>query len=229
MPFKFNPFTRKFDYYEIGVDQFIELTDTPNSYSGQAGKLNRVNAAENALEFVTPNSVALTKGWELVELKEITTATQFVDFTGLDGNTDIFYMLVWAIRNGATTASNYFLQPNGTAVSTTDLHVYADWNGTTASAVASHATRTNGFILGYFDPNLEDIGWGVLYAKTGMRRKLSINEGCELSTGDPRWARSGWVSIWNETTTNITSLRVWADQANGLGVNTKIALFKLRS
>jgi len=34
-----------------GVDTFLELTDTPSSYAGQAGKFARVNSAENALEF----------------------------------------------------------------------------------------------------------------------------------------------------------------------------------
>jgi len=36
-----------------GVDQFTELTDVPNSYSGQGGKYVRVNAGATALEFVT--------------------------------------------------------------------------------------------------------------------------------------------------------------------------------
>lgn len=36
-----------------GSSSFIELTDTPGSYSGQAGKYVRVNSSENALEFTT--------------------------------------------------------------------------------------------------------------------------------------------------------------------------------
>lgn len=36
-----------------GSITFTELTDTPNSYSGQAGKYVRVNSSENALEFTT--------------------------------------------------------------------------------------------------------------------------------------------------------------------------------
>jgi hypothetical protein len=34
-----------------GVDTFLELTDTPNAYSGQALKAVRVNAAETGVEF----------------------------------------------------------------------------------------------------------------------------------------------------------------------------------
>lgn len=36
-----------------GASTFLELTDTPDSYSGQAGKYPKVNAGETALEFTT--------------------------------------------------------------------------------------------------------------------------------------------------------------------------------
>lgn len=35
-----------------GVSSFLELTDTPDSYEGNAGKVPRVNSAEDALEWV---------------------------------------------------------------------------------------------------------------------------------------------------------------------------------
>ena len=35
----------------VSMTQFVELTDTPNSYSGQAGKLATVNGTEDGLEF----------------------------------------------------------------------------------------------------------------------------------------------------------------------------------
>lgn len=42
-----------------GVEAFIELSDTPNSYSGQAGKIVGVNFAESGLEFIEQAST----GW----------------------------------------------------------------------------------------------------------------------------------------------------------------------
>lgn len=36
-----------------GVDYFIDLLDTPSSFTGQAGKVVAVNSSENALEFIT--------------------------------------------------------------------------------------------------------------------------------------------------------------------------------
>lgn len=37
-----------------GIDTWLELTDTPGAYTGQAGKYTKVNAGETALEFGTP-------------------------------------------------------------------------------------------------------------------------------------------------------------------------------
>lgn len=39
-----------------GVDKFIELSDAPHAYTGQAGKSVRVNAGANGLEFFTPSA-----------------------------------------------------------------------------------------------------------------------------------------------------------------------------
>lgn len=43
-----------------GVTTFLDLTDTPNSFAGQAGKLVRVNVGETALEFLTVPYVLTT-------------------------------------------------------------------------------------------------------------------------------------------------------------------------
>jgi len=40
-----------------GVRQFIDLVDTPTSFSGEASKLAQVKADESGLEFVTPQSI----------------------------------------------------------------------------------------------------------------------------------------------------------------------------
>lgn len=44
--------TFEIDTNQPGVSNFIGLTDTPSSYSGQTGKTVQVNAGETALEFV---------------------------------------------------------------------------------------------------------------------------------------------------------------------------------
>lgn len=45
---------------ESGVQEFIELSDAPSSYTGQAGKIVGVKSDETGLEFITNSS---TSGW----------------------------------------------------------------------------------------------------------------------------------------------------------------------
>ena len=71
-----------------GGGAFLDLSDTPSSYSGQAGKAPKVNSAENALEFarflLAPTGTAewenrTYQGWEL-----LTTATEYTVGSGQD-------------------------------------------------------------------------------------------------------------------------------------------------
>jgi len=71
-----------------GAGSFLDLSDTPSSYEGQAGKAPRVDSAENALEFarflLSPTGTAEWKnrsyqGWEL-----LTQATTYTVGTGGD-------------------------------------------------------------------------------------------------------------------------------------------------
>jgi len=41
----------------VDIDEFLELTDTPATYSGQGDKTVKVNVGETALEFVTPTNI----------------------------------------------------------------------------------------------------------------------------------------------------------------------------
>lgn len=49
-------------WHQVGVSEFLQLSDTPNSYSGAAGDLVRVNAGGTALEFETLSTLIDTIG-----------------------------------------------------------------------------------------------------------------------------------------------------------------------
>ena len=69
--------------------KFIELTDTPNSYNGQAGKIVVVNEEENAVEFIEylPQNINV--------VNDYTTLVNVVNnFTVFDINTQMFYTYV---------------------------------------------------------------------------------------------------------------------------------------
>ncbi len=48
-----------FDSFKTLAQSFLGLSDTPDSYTGQAGKFVRVKSDESSLEFVTGNSAVV--------------------------------------------------------------------------------------------------------------------------------------------------------------------------
>jgi len=67
-----------------GSSTFIGSTDTPSAYTGEAGKIPRVNDAEDALEFITQPNGALGGYQERLtyNANDSTTSTSFVDMVG---------------------------------------------------------------------------------------------------------------------------------------------------
>jgi hypothetical protein len=59
-----------------GTDTFLELTDTPSSYSGQAGKLVAVNSGATALEFIPAGSAASIPGVKFLLHSDETASTE---------------------------------------------------------------------------------------------------------------------------------------------------------
>jgi len=108
------------------IDEFIELIDTPNSYSGQAGKTLRVNTAETGLEFA-PFPAG---DWKVIAYVEVTTNVDYVDFTGLDINTDKFYILFAAVKNPLTSNLRYYIFVEGDYTPTNYYTQYLAGQGT---------------------------------------------------------------------------------------------------
>ncbi len=196
-----------------GAGSFLDLSDTPSSYVGQAGKFAKVNAAENALEFIS--------GW--AKIAEIIPGSDvdYVDFTGLDINTDKFYMLFTSIKNPLATSiwaylfveadytsSNYYMQ-RFTASDTTVSAARYNWPGlswippTDRSFQITFITRDPD---GYFRFNL------VNNRYTGSNIELENSAGSKTAP-----------------VTNITQLRIAATTASGIGAGSIFILCKPRS
>jgi len=130
---------------------FLDLLDTPNSYSGQATKIVRVNAGATALEFVDPTFLALTDtpssftgaGSKLVKVNSGATALEFVAVPALP------YLLSFDAP-GVPTASmvvfhHVFTQAVSFVASLTDSYVKA---GTAATAQTDFDLKKNGSSIG---------------------------------------------------------------------------------
>lgn len=158
--------------------------------------------------------------------QEIAAGTQTVNFTGLVGDTEKLYRLMFVIENDYAGNVQYTLRPNGAApANQLTVTLYgtgaAAGSGTTADMRVADGTSAQDALIGiyYF--------WG---SKVGPASGATIRRGIG---GYARLeaATSGQVEIrglsWNDTATAITSLRVYADQANGIGADSTLWLDRL--
>ena len=96
-------FTGGWDFVEGELTSFLKLSDTPSSFTGQAGKIAQVNSASNAIEFVdkpagdgsstflglsdTPSAFT-SQGGKLLGVNSGATALEFVDKPQGEGGDD---------------------------------------------------------------------------------------------------------------------------------------------
>ena len=158
--------------------------------------------------------------WEVVSEVNIGSAVDYVDFTGLDGNTDKFYELFLTITNPEAAAS-FFLFVNGDTTVTNYYEQYLDANGTTVVAGRSNdptvayaaiGERTMARVTITRDPDGYFKYLCLMSYKTGSAVILQSRAG----------SKTGTVA-------NITSLRVASSVAGAIGVGSNLLLCKPRT
>jgi hypothetical protein len=170
---------------------------------------------------LTPNKIEGT--WERIYSNTITSATSSFSITGLEGNTDVIYRLVTRIISDDVSTPTYrFYLSNDT----TD----ANYGRQNLQAIVSTiiAPRANNYIFfGYADAsgqiNMADT---LIYAKSGYNRIFLLNNVCQISgTRVRRVFICG--GVWNDSSTELTSIDLTCDTAGGFGVGSNIELYRL--
>jgi hypothetical protein len=197
-------------------DYFTDLLDVPHSYQGQAGKVLKVKQTEDGLEF----GEAPAGKWVVVAEVNVGANCDYVDFTGLDINTDKQYILFVVLKNPQTSNSDYWLYVEGNYTNTNYYSQYIYGSGTTLNV---------GRITGAY----------IATAPAGDRTRATawINRDAD---GYPRWnvmeCRSPGSTVAIQqlavtktaTVTNITSIRISASVAGGIGTGSYLLLCKAR-
>jgi len=162
----------------------------------------------------------LGKAFEKVAEVEVSSDCDYVDFTGLDGNSAWFYVLFATIKNPTASGSAYHLYVNGDTTDTNYYCQYITGNGTNVTPA-----RVNEPIIGYVPAGnrVYDIvniskdpdGYFRYYVNTNRYSSSSIQ--VQIQAG-----------VKTATIDNITSLRVQANVSNAIGAGSKFILFKAR-
>ncbi len=163
---------------------------------------------------------------ELVEVIEVTGSdVQDVDFTGLDGDVDKFYILNGAVIHGDTpNAMEIELHPNLTDPTTSETSGYL----VSGSAVVS------GFNTA-----------GLMYVAAATLDRISFTTFIDAESGKDRVVNSEvhlyadpfsgtqfkitQGGIWDNSADNITGLRIHASIASSIGVGSKFTLWKRKA
>ena len=150
-----------------------------------------------------------------------------IEFTGLNGDTDVIYLIrayivatttaleIYAIFNNDSATANYgwqYLIGYGSAVG---AGRFTTWDGISLTYTGSHTTTSN---LAYSE--------SIIYAKTGNER---------LTIDKHSWGGGTLISdialyggIWNNTTSTITSIKIYGSAVNAMGAGTNIQLWARR-
>lgn len=202
-----------------GAGSFLDLSDTPSSYSGKAGKVPKVNITETALEFAA-------RGWELLAEHVFGSPAISHTINSLDGNSDVVYLLncLWVYNDtGGTTISLY---PNGDT--NTDNYRRQMLQAYGANVAGQWSDSIAGFYVGYLSVG-STISWvpGMfLYAKSGTRRAIQGFRHTDYITSLSAGVWHSFLGVWTNTADNITSLLFQANQSNGIGAGSRIQLFR---
>lgn len=159
--------------------------------------------------------------WELIAEVTATSSIDYVDFTGLDINSDKMYVLLLSLTNPYGTGTDYYLLVEG---DTNIANYYVQGLGADGTTITSG--RSNSAYV-TCAPGNERTVTVVFLGKdpANYSRAFSL---CNRRTGG-----NVDINIFAQThavqTSNITSVRIIGSNSNGIGANSYIALFRVRT
>ncbi len=161
--------------------------------------------------------------WQVEYKNILTSSATSVTISGLTGNIAEEYMLICKFVNDYAGSVTYLLRPNNDTGSN-----YGDqyMGGIDTSVVAGRTNSRTGLYLGACTgQNFISQTRLLLYAKSGHIR-VGIVLPAEGVNGTTIYAMMSFGLSWTNAADEITSLVVFADQTDGLGVGTEIILYK---
>lgn len=163
-------------------------------------------------------------GLTLIERKQITSDSTTVTFnTGIAGNTDAEYILRGQIINNSGSLCGIVLRPNG--VTTNLKSGQASLSGTGVFQGSTNTLRFANIPTG----GTQGFTINIHAKKNTNSQALPFTFDGSVGSLDGAGVGAVFVSggVWSETSTEMTSLDVFAEVANGIGNGSYLCLYKL--
>lgn len=155
---------------------------------------------------------------------ELAAAATSITITGLNGDTDEEYELICRFVGGSATPQHYYLQYNadtGSNYGTQRL------DGLNTTAAADRTTPTMNYLTGFDETDQNNITFcqAKIQAKSGYLR-TAISKTANNITGTTVNTILLQGHSWTNTADNLTSIIVSCNQADGLGIGSRVILLK---
>ncbi|MDX1957817.1 MAG: hypothetical protein SFU98_04550 [Leptospiraceae bacterium] len=206
----------------------VAVSGTINTFSsGQVLDATAMNTNFNSLKTAI-EGIPSQKAMRLIYENDITAPTTSVNITGLDGDSDVIYEIYFRIV-GAGSVADMNLRPN--ADSTTSYNCRNMYNQSNSGTTAHfyNDAHTGFFLTSAGGGSLNGAtasGRFTLYAKTGNFRTWNGYSGKAISTSD--YMMNHYFCWYTNTSTNITSLQITGNTANGIGAGSRIEIWSKR-
>jgi len=188
----------------MGFYKFIRLRDTPDSYSGQAGKHLRVKPTEDGLEFVP------SPGWVKIYDYTFPSAVQYVDISGWNVTANKMFIMYLLVKND---------NPTSDAIYRIYIDEYYD-------PLSYRSNRDGGAVES--NPDTINVRRGhttiaQFFIARAAGGTTQINWSATENIGDWIWSAHG---AWNypvAVTWNV--MRIDSQTTDGIGANSRILVF----
>lgn len=210
-------------------DNITSITVVTNPASGLgAGSrlvlLKKVTASTMKHGLIEPQGLVYGIWEKIYEYEVSGSAITSFDISSLDGNGDVYYMLNHRLVSGFAGGFSIAVRPNNDTGATNYGYQYIRGSSTTISAFQGSADRMS--LGGGGGTGQLSCGTWLLHAKSGYERTAIVHYSQYISGTTITYTDSGAQS-WIDTSNNITSLRIFASQTNGIGIGSHFELWRL--
>ncbi len=212
----------------------VAVSGTFNTFtSGGVMKSTDINANFATLKAAI-EGIPTQKSWRLIYENDVTSATGSISASGFDGDSDIEYMIVVKVIGAATGSGDFLLEVNGdnTTCNYKVFHMWVVQAGTPSNSTPACPSGAGMFIASTAGSSITAgtvfVSKLLLFSKagTGTKRVAHNESGKALSTSE------SWYSIgttwWENTSSNITSMRFFYTNGNGFGSGSRIEVWAKR-
>jgi hypothetical protein len=184
-----------------GVSTFLELTDTPTTYTDAAGKFLISTASGIEFSDYSINSADTDfYGWELVEKIELNGESLSTTVSGIQGDTYDKWFMTWQLSNG-TDDGGFLIKFNNDGTSNYYYSRYVMESG----GAAAQQGDTSGIGINYLAGNKASSGFAHLFLKSGRGRQVLIRDG-RINTGATDDKNLVGASWWKNTADEVTEI-----------------------